>query len=162
MAILKILKEPDERLRALSCEVPLGTDLNRLLDDMVDTLVDSQGVGLAAPQVGVTQRVLVMKVNEVLYKIINPKLEWVSVERKSYEEGCLSIPGHYDTLTRPARVKVRYFNEQWQPQERDFSGLEAVCVQHEMDHLDGVLFVDHLSWLKKSLFQKKRQRVVHS
>ena len=161
MSLLSILVAPDPRLKA-KC-VPVATvddSLRRLMDDMLETMYDAPGLGLAAPQVGVTKRILVLdaaKEGEAKapMKMVNPEIVWVSDEDNVYEEGCLSVPEHYADVTRPACVKVRYVDPDNQVQEIDADGLLATVIQHEMDHLDGVLFVDHLSNLKRNMILRK-------
>ena len=153
MAVLPILIAPHPTLKAKSKPVKDVTDeLRALLDDMLETMYDAPGIGLAANQIGSLHRVLVMDCGSRddeetprPIKIINPEITGVSEELSSYEEGCLSIPEQFADVERPAVVRVKYLDENGQKQERLFDGLEATCVQHEIDHLDGVLFVDHLS-----------------
>jgi peptide deformylase len=134
-------------------------DLRALMDDMLETMYDAPGIGLAAIQVGVAKRVIVMdlarndeetgeRVRQPRY-FVNPEILWASEETQPYEEGCLSVPDIYDEVERPARVKLRYLNYQGETVEEDAEGVFAVCIQHEMDHLNGVLFIDHLSRLKR-------------
>ncbi|HEX6865636.1 MAG TPA: peptide deformylase, partial [Caulobacteraceae bacterium] len=129
-------------------------DLRALMDDMLETMYAAPGIGLAAIQVGVPKRVIVMDISreegvkEPRY-FVNPEILWASDETVPYEEGCLSIPEVYDEVERPAHVKLRYLNYDGELIEEDAEGLYAVCIQHEMDHLEGVLFIDHLSRLKR-------------
>ena len=125
-----------------------------LMDDMLETMYAAPGIGLAAVQVGVAQRVIVMDIAgkeepPAPRYFVNPEILWASEETAPYEEGCLSVPEIFDEVERPARVKLRYLNYQGEAVEEDAEGLFAVCIQHEMDHLNGVLFIDHLSRLKR-------------
>jgi peptide deformylase len=155
MAIREILTVPDPRLKRVSTPVE-GVDdaLRALMDDMLETMYAAPGIGLAAIQIGEAKRVIVMDISaregerEPRY-FVNPEILWRSEETQPYEEGCLSVPDIYDEVERPARVKLRYLNYQGEQIEEDAEGVFAVCIQHEMDHLDGVLFIDHLSRLKR-------------
>jgi len=129
-------------------------DLRRLMDDMLETMYDAPGIGLAAIQVGVPQRVIVMDLARgeeppAPRYFVNPEILWASDETAPYEEGCLSVPEIYDEVERPARVRLRYLGYDGKAVEEEAEGVFAVCIQHEMDHLDGVLFIDHLSRLKR-------------
>jgi len=129
-------------------------DLRRLMDDMLETMYDAPGIGLAAIQVGVPQRVIVMDLARgeeppAPRYFVNPEILWASEETAPYEEGCLSVPDIYDEVERPARVRLRYLGYDGKAVEEEAEGVFAVCIQHEMDHLDGVLFIDHLSRLKR-------------
>jgi peptide deformylase len=168
MAILSILEFPDPRLRKkASPVVRVDDELGRLIDDMFETMYEAPGIGLAATQVDVHQRLLVADVstekNEP-HVLINPDI----VEKDGVaitEEGCLSVPGYYEEVERADHIKVRFLDRQGQPVERDFEGLLAVCVQHEIDHLNGRLFVDYLSEAKrqrirKRLIKERRQQAV--
>jgi peptide deformylase len=130
------------------------------MDDMLETMYAAPGIGLAAIQVGVPKRVIAMDLAREGEPpqprfFVNPEILWASEETAPYEEGCLSVPEIYDEVERPARVKLRYLNYQGERIEEDAEGLYAVCIQHEMDHLDGVLFIDHLSRLKREQAIKK-------
>jgi len=134
--------------------------VRKLADDMLETMHDAPGIGLAAPQVGVLQRLIVMdcarKDEEPQpMALINPEVTWVSEELNTYSEGCLSIPEQYEDVTRPAEVRVRWLDLDGKPQEQKFDGLWATCVQHEIDHLNGKLFIDYLSRIKRSMITKK-------
>jgi len=161
MALREILIVPDPRLKQVS--EPVGhvdDDLRALMDDMLETMYEAPGIGLAAIQVGVPKRVIVMdlaKQDEPKAPrfFVNPEILWRSEETAPYEEGCLSVPEIYDEVERPAQVKIRYLNYAGDQVEEDAEGLFAVCIQHEMDHLDGVLFIDHLSRLKREQAVKK-------
>ena len=156
MAIREILVVPDPRLKLISEPVDkVDDDLRALMDDMLETMYDAPGIGLAAIQIGVPKRVIVMDLSrgedepEPRY-FVNPEILWSSEETAPYEEGCLSIPEIYDEVERPAKVKLRYLNYQGEQIEEDAEGVFAVCIQHEMDHLQGVLFIDYLSRLKRT------------
>ena len=157
MAIRIIVKEPDEVLHQVAKEVKKITpNIQKLLTDMADTMYDAEGVGLAAPQIGILKRVIVVDVGDEhgLIELINPEI--VSKEGEQFgPEGCLSIPEQWADVTRPAAVKVRYLDENGTQREVEADGLLAVCLQHEIDHLDGVLFVDHLSPLKRNMIMRK-------
>jgi peptide deformylase len=129
-------------------------DLRALMDDMLETMYDAPGIGLAAIQIGVPKRVIVMDLARgdeppAPRYFVNPEILWASEETAPYEEGCLSVPEIYDEVERPARVRLRYLGYDGVPVEEDAEGIFAVCIQHEMDHLEGVLFIDHLSRLKR-------------
>ena len=155
MALLPILTAPDPRLKTISKPVETVDDeLRALMDDMLETMYDAPGIGLAAIQIGVPKRVIVMDIAgpddpKAPRYYVNPEIVWASEETAPYEEGCLSIPDIYDEVERPARVKLKYLNYQGEEVVEDADGLFAVCIQHEMDHLEGVLFIDHLSRLKR-------------
>jgi peptide deformylase len=161
MALREILVVPHPVLKQVSARVEAVDDaLRALMDDMLETMYAAPGIGLAAIQVGVPKRVIVMDLarededRQPRY-FVNPEILWRSEETAPYEEGCLSVPEYYDEVERPARVKLRYLNYQGEQVEEDAEGLFAVCIQHEMDHLDGVLFIDHLSRLKREQAIKK-------
>jgi peptide deformylase len=155
MAIRRLLILPDPKLRLVSEPVRAVTDeIRALARDMLDTMYDAPGVGLAAIQIGEAKRVITMDVakdeNERRPMVlINPEILWKSEEKRTYEEGCLSIPEYYEEVERPDRVRFRYTNLDGETVEQDGEGLMATCVQHEIDHLNGVLFIDHLSKLKR-------------
>lgn len=152
---------PDQILKQVSIPVEAVTDAERaLFDDMLETMYEAPGIGLAAVQIGIPKRMLTMDVSgEEEEKspicMANPEIIWASEELSEYEEGCLSIPDIYENVTRPAEVKVRYLDYQGAQQEIHCTGLLATCVQHEIDHLNGVLFIDHLSRLKRERVVKK-------
>ncbi|MDQ7758818.1 peptide deformylase [Xanthomonas sontii] len=161
MALLPILEFPDPRLRTKAVPVDAAevtsAAFQRLLDDMFETMYDAPGIGLAASQVDVHKRFMVIDVSEeknAPQVFINPQIVQRDGEQV-YQEGCLSIPGIYADVTRADAITVRYLDRQGQPQELSTDGLLAVCVQHEMDHLDGKLFVDYLSPLKREMVRKK-------
>ena len=155
MALRDILTVPDPKLKLVSQNVERVDDaLRALMDDMLETMYAAPGIGLAAIQVGEPVRVIVMDLAREgeppqPQHFVNPEILWASEETAPYEEGCLSVPDIYDEVERPARVKLRYLNYQGETVEEDCEGLYAVCIQHEMDHLNGVLFIDHLSRLKR-------------
>jgi peptide deformylase len=161
MAILPIIVAPDPRLKRKCAPVErVDAETRRLMDDMLETMYEAPGIGLAAPQVGVTKRVIVVDVagkDEARqpYLMADPELLWVSDEDATYEEGCLSLPEHYAEVARPAAIKVRYLDRDNEIRELDADGLLATCIQHEMDHLDGILFVDHISALKRNMILRK-------
>ena len=161
MALREILIVPDPLLKQVSKPVAVVDDeLRALMDDMLETMYDAPGIGLAAIQVGVPKRVIVMdlaKTDEPKAPrfFVNPEILWASEETAPYEEGCLSVPEIFDEVERPAQVKIRYMNYAGETEEEDAEGLFAVCIQHEMDHLEGVLFIDHLSRLKRERAVKK-------
>lgn len=164
MSLLRIRHYPDPVLKEISLPVTVfDADLKKLASDMAETMYAAPGVGLAAPQVGVGKRLVVIdcapKDAPSLLVAINPEI----IEREgevNEEEGCLSVPGYYARVPRSARVKVRYLDVEGQPVEQQAEGLLAIAFQHEIDHLDGVLFVDYLSPLKKNFFRKKYQRML--
>ncbi|TFL15551.1 peptide deformylase [Pusillimonas caeni] len=159
MALLPILRYPDPRLHKVAKPVQAVDDrIRQLVRDMAETMYDAPGVGLAATQVDVHERVVVIDVSEEnndLLVLINPEITWKSDEQQVYEEGCLSVPGVYDEVKRSARIHVRALNEQGEPFEFDAEGLLAVCVQHELDHLLGKVFVEYLSPLKQNRIKTK-------
>lgn len=162
MALLNILRYPDPRLHKVAQPVTeFGDRLAKLVADMADTMYDAPGVGLAATQVDVHERVVVIDVSEThddLLVFVNPEVVWASEEKQVYDEGCLSVPGIYDGVERPARVKVRAQDAKGNFFERDCEGLLAVCIQHEMDHLRGKVFVEYLSPLKRNRIKAKLQK----
>lgn len=158
MALLPILRFPDERLRTIAKPVTaFDAALRQLVADMAETMYEAPGIGLAATQVNVHQRVIVIDVSEDqkgLQAFINPVIESVS-GMQVYEEGCLSVPGIYDKVERPSGVRVRYQDLAGKEQVQDADELLAICIQHEIDHLNGVVFVDHLSQLKQTRIKNK-------
>lgn len=164
LAVLKQISTP--------VEGPVTDELRRVMDDMLDTMYAAPGIGLAAVQIGDTRRVIVMDLNDAVLEgdadgaaedeseetqharrnpryMVNPEILWASHELFTYEEGCLSVPEYFDSVERPARIRLRYLNYAGETIEEEAEGLYAVCIQHEMDHLEGVLFIDHLSRLKR-------------
>jgi peptide deformylase len=154
MALLTILRYPDPRLHKVAKPVTVFDDrLKKLAADMAATMYEAPGVGLAATQVDVHEQLIVIDTSEThddLQVFINPEIIWASPEKQVYDEGCLSVPGVYDGVERPARVKVRALDLDGKPFEVDAEGLLAVCIQHEMDHLKGKVFVEYLSPLKRN------------
>ncbi|MCE2510601.1 MAG: peptide deformylase [Alphaproteobacteria bacterium] len=165
MAILPIITAPDPRLKLKSEPVEKVDDaIRRLMDDMLETMYAAPGVGLAAPQVGVTKRVLVVDVakegeqpNPLM--LANPEILWASDEEAVYEEGCLSLPDQFAEVTRPAKAHIRYLDHENEIRETEIEGLLATCIQHEIDHLEGILFVDHLSGLKRNIILRKLSKL---
>jgi len=161
MALLPILTAPDPRLKKKSLPVDaVDAGVRQLMDDMLETMYDAPGIGLAAPQVGVLKRVIVLDIDREDTKtgplfMANPEIVAASDEDVSYEEGCLSVPDHYSDVVRPAKVTVRYLDRDGKQQDLACDGLLATCVQHEIDHLDGVLFIDHISALKRNMILRK-------
>jgi peptide deformylase len=161
MALRDILILPDRRLRQVSEPVKkVDAGVRQLVEDMFETMYDAPGIGLAAIQIGAPKRVVTMDLakkddpkNPQVF--INPEIVWASDEKAIYEEGCLSIPEYYGDVERPAQVKVKYLDLEGQTHELEASGLLATCLQHEIDHLNGVLFIDHLSKLKRDRVLKK-------
>ena len=162
MAVLEILEFPDPRLRTVAEPVGEVTDQTRaLLDDMFETMYDAPGIGLAATQVNVHQRILVIDVSEEHNEprvFINPEVEVLDPELGEYDEGCLSVPGFYETVNRPRRIRVTALDRDGQSFTEELEGLLAICLQHEIDHLDGKLFVDYLSPLKRNRIRKKLEK----
>jgi peptide deformylase len=166
MALREILVVPHPVLKQVSQPVDkVDDELRALMDDMLETMYDAPGIGLAAIQIGVPKRVIVMDLARQDEEpqpryYVNPEILWASEETAPYEEGCLSVPEIFDEVERPAQVKLRYLNYQGEQIEEDAEGLFAVCIQHEMDHLNGVLFIDHLSRLKREQAVKKVKKMV--
>jgi peptide deformylase len=166
MSIRDILIHPDPRLKKL-CEAvtDVTDDLRALAADMLETMYAAPGVGLAGPQVGVMKRIFVMdciKDPEARPRpvvLMNPVVTWTSEAQNTYEEGCLSIPDQYAEVTRPAEVRMRWLGLDGQQHEEQFEGLWATCAQHELDHLDGKLFIDYLSPLKRQLITRKMEKL---
>jgi peptide deformylase len=161
VALLPILTAPDPRLKIKAKPVAaVDTKVRRLMDDMLETMYHAIGIGLAAPQVGVAQRVLVVDVAREGEKpqpmrIANPEILWRSEETVMANEGCLSLPEHYADVARPKAIRLRYLDHENEIREIEAKGLLATCIQHEIDHLDGVLFVDHISPLKRNIILRK-------
>jgi peptide deformylase len=165
MSLRPIIKLPDEKiLREVSKPVAtVDASTRRLWDDMLETMYHAPGIGLAAVQIGVPLRAIVIDLSrdgeeKTPLFIADPEIVWSSEHQSEYEEGCLSIPDYYDMVTRPSEVKVRYRGRHGEPHELHAKGLMATCLQHEMDHLDGVLFIDHISRLKRERVIKKFQK----
>lgn len=178
MAVRPILIHPDDRLREISRPVsfPLSDEVRAIIDDMAETMYDAPGVGLAAPQIGVSLQIAVTdtlwRSEEVRHQAdtpeggkrdlkvwLNPEFIWKSDETATWEEGCLSVPETYADVTRPAAVRLRWFDIDGIQHEQDFSGFEAVALQHEFDHLLGKLFIDYLSPLKRKMITKKMKKL---
>jgi peptide deformylase len=161
MALRDILILPDKRLRLVSAPVKkIDKNIRALVEDMFETMYDAPGIGLAAIQVGVPQRVITMDLAKKDEPddprvFINPEILWRSEEKMTREEGCLSIPEFYEDVERASQVRVKYLDLEGRPQEVEANGLLATCLQHEIDHLNGVLFIDHISRLKRQLVTKR-------
>jgi peptide deformylase len=161
MALLPIITAPDPRLKIKARPVAAVDDeVRRLMDDMLETMHQAIGIGLAAPQVGVAKRLIVLDVAREgeapqPMMLANPEILWRSAELTTGSEGCLSLPEHYAEVTRPAQIRLRYLDYQNEIREIEASGLLATCIQHEIDHLDGVLFVDHISMVKRGMILRK-------
>jgi peptide deformylase len=168
MAILPILETPDPLLRTISTPVEtIDAELQTLIDDMLETMYDAPGIGLAAVQVGVPKRVLVIDLQEPESDeedapavkrpliFINPQIVEGSEDHSIYSEGCLSVPDQYAEVERPARIRASWMDRNGRIHEEELEGLLATCLQHEMDHLNGVLFIDHLSRMKRDMMLKK-------
>ncbi|MDM7458950.1 MAG: peptide deformylase [Paracoccus sp. (in: a-proteobacteria)] len=166
MTLKPILIHPDPRLKRVAEPVARITpDIETLAADMLATMYDAPGIGLAAPQIGVSQRIFVMdatrepEVEPAPMVLINPEISWTSEEESTYEEGCLSIPEQYGEVTRPAQVRLRWLGLDGKMHEQEFDGLWATCAQHELDHLNGVLFIDHLSAIRRQMITRKMQKL---
>jgi peptide deformylase len=170
MATLPILIAPDPLLKRKARPVERVDDrIRKLMDDMLETMYAAPGIGLAAPQVGVLERVIVVDIADkgeqpAPLRLANPEILWRSEELAQSNEGCLSLPEHYADVVRPRAVRVRYLDETGESREIEADGLLATCLQHEIDHLDGTLFVDHLSMLKRNMILRKlqKQKKVHA
>lgn len=162
MAKLNILEFPDPRLRTLAKPVETVDDeIRRLIDDMFETMYAAPGIGLAATQVNVHKRVVVMDLSEEKNEplvFVNPEFDSLTEELEPYQEGCLSVPGFYENVDRPQKVRIKALDRDGQPFELIAEGLLAVCIQHECDHLNGKLFVDYLSTLKRDRIRKKLEK----
>jgi peptide deformylase len=163
MAVLEILEFPDPRLRTRAKPVAAVTDDTRnLIDDMFETMYAAPGIGLAATQVNVHERLLVIDISEDRSQpqvFINPEVTVTDPELGEYDEGCLSVPGFYETVNRPQKVQVTALDRDGKSFTRELEGLLAICLQHEIDHLDGKLFVDYLSPLKRTRIRKKLEKI---
>lgn len=166
MTVKPILIHPDPRLKRMAEPVARVTpEIEALTADMLATMYDAPGIGLAAPQIGVSQRIFVMDATRepdaprAPLVLLNPEVTWVSEAENVYEEGCLSIPDQYGEVTRPAEVRLRWLGLDGKTHEREFDGLWATCAQHELDHLNGVLFIDHLSAIKRQMITRKMQKL---
>lgn len=165
MAILPVIIAPDARLKVKSALVErVDAEVRKLMDDMLETMYAAPGLGLSAVQVGVPKRVIVVDLarrgdSPTPLRLVNPELVWASDEMMTNEEGCLSLPDQYAEVTRPAAVEIRYLDDENQRRELRTEGLLATCIQHEMDHLEGVLFVDHISQLRRGIILRKLVKV---
>lgn len=161
---LKLIIAPDERLNKVSKVVDvINQDIFDILEKMLDIMYKSNGIGLAAPQVGILKRLIVMDCSlkespRAPIKLINPKILSFSEDMSEYEEGCLSLPTQYAKVVRPSKITIQFINEKGNKTAKVFSGIEATCVQHEIDHLEGKLFVDHISKLRKNIILKKLKK----
>lgn len=161
MAVLPIIVAPDPRLKIKAKPVEaVDDDVRQFMDDMLDTMYDANGIGLAAPQVGDSRRVIVVDVARVdedpqPMAMANPQIVDIADDDRIHEEGCLSLPDHYAEVVRPDWIKIRYLDRHNEIRELQADGLLATCIQHEIDHLDGILFVDHVSSLKRNMILRK-------
>jgi peptide deformylase len=161
MALLPILTAPDPALKKISAPVKqVDASVRKLMDDMLETMYHAPGIGLAAPQVGVLKRVIVLDLaregeEPQPLRIANPEIVWVSDDDATYNEGCLSVPEHYADVVRPGACRVKYLDQDNKQREIAAEDLLATCLQHEIDHLDGVLFIDHLTSLKRNMILRK-------
>jgi peptide deformylase len=162
MAVLEILEFPDPRLRTKATPVAQVTDATRrLIADMLETMYDAPGIGLAATQVNVHERLLVIDISEERNQplvFINPEITVLDPDLGEYDEGCLSVPGFYETVSRPSRIEITALDSNGKSFTRELDGLLAICLQHEIDHLEGKLFVDYLSPLKRQRIRKKLEK----
>ena len=162
MAVLSILHYPDQRLHTIAKPVAaVDARIAQIVADMGETMYEASGIGLAATQVDIHERIIVIDVSEdrnELMVFINPELTWASAEKKSWREGCLSVPEFFDEVERPERIKIKALNQAGKPFELEADGLLAVCLQHEMDHLQGKVFVEYLSPLKRSRISLKLKK----
>jgi peptide deformylase len=162
MAVLSILHYPDQRLHTIAKPVAaVDARIVQIVADMGETMYEASGIGLAATQVDIHERIIVIDVSEdrnELMVFINPELTWSSPEKKSWREGCLSVPEFFDEVERPERIKIKALNQAGKPFELEADGLLAVCLQHEMDHLQGKVFVEYLSPLKRSRISLKLKK----
>jgi len=164
MSQLNIINVPDPLLKTVSTPVAkVDADTRQLLDDMLETMYAAPGIGLAAIQVAIAKRVIVVDTSaeedeKTPMFLVNPEVVWESSERSTYSEGCLSVPEYYADVERPASVRVKYLDYNNEMQETLMDGLTATCVQHEIDHLDGIVFIDYLSRLKRNMIVKKVQK----
>ncbi len=162
MAVLSILNYPDQRLHTIAKPVAsVDARIQQIVADMAETMYEASGIGLAATQVDIHERIIVIDASEerdALMVFINPELIWASPEKKSWREGCLSVPDFFDEVERPERIKIKSLNQEGQFFELEADGLLAVCLQHEMDHLQGKVFVEYLSPLKRSRISLKLKK----
>ncbi len=166
MSIRPILTAPDPRLKQVSQPVErVDDEIRTLMNDMAETMYAAPGIGLAAIQIDVPKRVIVVDIDQdakgrAPLFLANPQVVWRSEEMATFEEGCLSVPEEYEDVERPTRVRVRYLDEHGELRERELDGLLATCVQHEIDHLDGVLFIDRLSRLKRGMILRRAEKAL--
>ena len=164
MSIRKVVIEPDPILRKKSESLyQVNNDIRKLLDDMLQTMYAAPGIGLAAVQIGILKRIIVIDISKKEEKknpifLINPEIIFQSKETSTYEEGCLSLPGHFAEIERPAKCKIEYIDYNGKKAELEAEGLLSTCIQHEIDHLNGILFIDYLSKLKKDMIIKKLKK----
>ena len=164
MSKKKIIIEPDPLLRKKSTEIEkVDNDLRKLMDDMLETMYSAPGIGLAAVQVGILKRLIVIDISKDKEKknpifLVNPEITFKSNNTSTYEEGCLSLPGHFAEVERPAQCHLNFIDYNGKKQNLKTEGLLATCVQHEIDHLDGILFIDYLSKLKRDMIIKKLKK----
>ena len=164
MSIRKVVIEPDPILRKKSESLyQVNNDIRKLLDDMLQTMYAAPGIGLAAVQIGILKRIIVIDISKKEEKknpifLINPEIIFQSKETSTYEEGCLSLPGHFAEIERPAKCKIKYIDYNGKKAELEAEGLLSTCIQHEIDHLNGILFIDYLSKLKKDMIIKKLKK----
>jgi len=168
MTVKKILTEPDKLLRQVSQTVDyVGENERKLMDDMIETMYAAKGIGLAAIQIGFPKRIIVLDISKdeteknPMY-FVNPIIHNKDTEQTTYEEGCLSVPGQFAEITRPKKIEIEYIDYHGEKKLLKAEGLLAICIQHEMDHLEGILFIDYLSKLKKSMIIKKlsKQKII--
>ena len=165
MTVKTILTEPNPLLREISKEVKkVGKEEQKLMDDMLETMYSANGIGLAAIQIGVPKRIIVMDISKTENKkepryFVNPKIKNKDISKSTYEEGCLSVPNQFAEIDRPKKCDVEYLDYNGEKKILHAEGLLATCIQHEMDHLEGILFIDYLSKLKKSMIIKKLSKV---
>ena len=165
MSVKKILTEPNKLLRQVSVQVEkVSNEERKLMDDMLDTMYDAPGIGLAAVQIGIPKRIIVIDISRDENKIeprffVNPVIKNKNEEKAKYEEGCLSVPDQFAEIERPNKCEVEYLDYEGKKQLLKADGLLATCIQHEMDHLEGILFIDYLSKLKKSMIIKKLSKI---
>ena len=165
MTVKTILTEPNPLLREISKEVKkVGKEEQKLMDDMLETMYSANGIGLAAIQIGVPKRIIVMDISKTENKkepryFVNPKIKNKDISKSTYEEGCLSVPNQFAEIDRPKKCDIEYLDYNGEKKILHAEGLLATCIQHEMDHLEGILFIDYLSKLKKSMIIKKLSKV---
>ena len=164
MTLRSIIKLPDPKLRVVSSPIQTVDDeVRTLMDDMLETMYEAPGIGLAAIQIGIAKRLVVMDLAKndepaAPLFLVNPEIAWASPETRVYEEGCLSIPDIYEEVERPDRVRVRFLGRDGRPKEIEADGLLATCLQHEIDHINGVLFIDHISRLKRERIVRRARK----